>query len=1331
MGTLNSIKALQLRQLFECSVDKYPNNQALICDGILLSYQALEERANQLAHYLIERGMTQEHCVGIFLERSPESYVAILAVLKTGAAYVPIEVEYPDERVNYILADMPFHSVITSSSQFARRSTIQFPHAIVLDEIKVELSQQATSRPECTATDAEQLCYVIYTSGSTGKPKGVEITHRSICHYVNVASDLYQMTPNDRVYQGFSLGFDASLEEVWMAFANGATLLACTSKDVRSGVGLIDFLNEHQATVFSTVPTVLSMLETNLPNLRLLILGGESCTASLIKQWNRPGLRILNTYGPTETTVIATAAECNCDTPITIGKPLPGYEVFILDEQLQVLTEGQKGELCIAGHGLARGYVNQPETTAKKFIQNPNNANQRIYRTGDLAMINSNGDIEFLGRIDSQVKLRGFRIELDEIETVLMEHQGISQAVVSLQEINQPTLVAYLLLNKKHNIDIRQLKDFLQQRLPHYMIPSLFETVESFPLLSSGKVDRKALPISCGSTQKCDYAPPQTELESEITAIWEASLHQHPISIDDDFFYDLGGHSLSAANIISNLRKISQTEDISILDLYQNPTIRQLADKFSNSNHYAKTEDKKSKKSRVTNATYYLCGIGQFFGCLLQYAIASWQFLVTVLCYIWLHTNASLFSGDTILIFSALLLGIPISSMLITICAKWLLIGRVKPGVHKVWGWFYFRWWLVERLQRNIFAPHHWIGSPIISVYYRLLGAKIGRNCYIGTSNVAAHDMLTIGDNCSIGFDARLLGYVVEDGWLKIGTITIGDHCFVGARSVVSIDTVMGNNSSLDDMSMLPIHRHIPDGQFFSGSPARQSTAVPEHIINQASAVDTTSTLKNFGFGVLHYICLVFVMLLYYVCYLPALLLITYFHEQTHYLLTICLAAPLGAIIFLSLYYLTLGACKKLLMNKINPGIYSLKSLYYLRQWVIVKMIDVDEMYILADTLYFPYILRFLGAKLGKRVEMGETPHIIPDLITIQDEGFTATAVALAWPSVFQGQIKFAPVEIGHRGFVGNGSLLPSGSSIGDGGLLGCMTITPPNNQAASHHTAWLGSPAVFLPKREQFTEFSDSEKFTPPKRLVKIRLAIEFVRIIMPTLFNLITIFNLLYVLNILLSGYSLTTTVLTLPIATSLITTGLVGAIILLKWLVLGKLKPTTKPMWNIFVWKNDVIAYLYNYFVASRMMAIVLGTPFAALLLRCFGAKVGKRTFIHTAYFTEFDLMSIGDEVCLNADMIVQTHLYEDRILKMSTVGIGDGCNVGVASIALYNTMMEKNSTLGNFSLLMKGETLPKNTNWQGIPAQPMRAHDNEPLSSTSPLDISKDELLLEIE
>ncbi|WP_419419531.1 Pls/PosA family non-ribosomal peptide synthetase [Legionella sp. D16C41] len=1307
-------KQSTLRQIFENTVDNYPHNTALICDNKFLSYQELENQVNKLANFLIAKGTKPNHTIGILLERSANSYITILAILKTGAAYVPIDVEYPSERINYILGDMPFYLVITSSAQLAR-ADIQFPNYIALDQECENIAIQANTRPEEQADIDEQAsCYFIYTSGSTGKPKGVEITHSSICHYVKVASQIYKMSSEDRVYQGFSLAFDASLEELWMAFANGAALVACTNKDIRSGVGLIDFLNTYEVTVFSTVPTLLSVLEGDLPKLRLLILGGEACTTNLIKRWSRPGLTIMNTYGPTEATVIATYAECDPANPITIGKPLPGYEVLILDENLQPLPQGQQGELCIAGLGLAKGYVNKPEITAQKFVQNPNKKEQRLYRTGDLAMIGVDGNIYFLGRIDDQVKLRGFRIELNEIETVIMEYEAISQAVVALHDFDEPKLVAYLLFKKNAQVNLKSFKEFLLKRLPNYMIPALLEVVESLPLLPSGKVDRKKLPKPnhTAVSEEINYEAPTTELEVNIAQVWAKEFGKDNISINADFFYDLGGHSLLAAKVISNLRKLNGLKNISILDLYKFSTIKQLAENFK----HIKTEAKQphrsyqAQKNKVSNFNYYLCVMGQFFGCLLQYAIGSWQLLAVLLSYTWLANHGLSLSLEALAIFILLFLAMPLLSLSITIGAKWLLLGRVKPGVYKLWGWFYFRWWLVERLQKNIFSPKHLIGSPLITVYYRLLGAKIGKNCYIGSVNIGTHDLLTIGDYSSIGFDARLLGYIVEDGWLKIGSITIGEKCFVGARSVIGPDTRLFENAKLDDMSMLPAHTNIPAGQFFSGSPAISAVPSKDHIINEA-IIDKSSSWKSFSFGLLHYLGLVFTMIIYYLSYFPALTFITYFHENSHYLLTVSLAAPIGAVTFLGLYYLGIAISKRLLMNRIKPGVYPIKSFYYLRQWIISKMMDLDEIYVMADTLYFPYFMRFLGARLGKNVEMGETPHIIPELVTIQDEGFIASAAALAWPNVYLGNIKFAPVQVGKRGFIGNMGLLPSGGQVGEGGLLGCMSITPPDNKAADSHTAWLGSPAVFLPKREIFRGYSNKEKFRPSWRLYYTRLAIEFIRIIMPTTFTLIGLFNMLYILNILSSYFSLSTIFMLLPEVELIVICALVATIVCLKWILLGRVQAAAKPIWNIFIWKNDIIEYTYSYFICPNFTNVVLGTPFVSALLRSFGAKIGKKIFLNTADFTEFDLISIGDEACINSETIIQTHLYEDRVFKMSTVNIQQGCNVGVASIVLYNTVMEEGSTLGSFSLLMKGEHLPTYTSWQGIPAQSAVMQDDQ--------------------
>lgn len=1300
-------RVVQVQHFFERSVDAFPNNTALVCDGVELSYKELEGRANQLAHYLQSLGLTSTDTIGILLERSLESYVSILAVLKIGATYVPLEVEHPDERLSYIFSDMHFHAVITTSSQSIRKITT-CPKSIVLDKVLKKIDKQPLGRPVLIGKpcDDEQLCYVIYTSGSTGKPKGVEITHRSICHYIHEASSIYEMTAEDRVYQGFSLAFDASLEEMWMAFANGGALIACTSKDTRSGVLLIEFLQQHRVSFFSTVPTLLSTIEGSLPHLRLLVLGGEACSLGLVNRWYRPGLKIFNTYGPTEATVIATYSQCQEGAPVTIGRPLPGYDILVLDANLQPVAQGVPGELCIGGIGLARGYVNRLDMTASKFVQNPNNPSQRLYRTGDLATVTVHGDIQFLGRLDDQIKLRGFRIELNEIETVMMAYQAITQAVVSLQELECPTLVAYLSVDKKNQFNVEQFKLFLQEKLPRFMIPTLFELVESFPLLASGKVNRKALPAPKHAIrQEKEYIAPMSAIEKDIAEIWEAAMQSGPISITADFFYDLGGHSLLAAKVVSNLRKMPALQNISILDIYQNPSIKQLALKFSEIG--AQSTQRPSGGNHQRNTTpswvYFLCMVGQFFGCLLQYAISAWQLLAVVICYSFVTEKNTLLSWQSLEIFLFLFLVMPIASVLISIGSKWLLLGRVKPGRYRLWGWFYLRWWMVQRLQKNIFSPKHMIGSPLIVFYYRLLGAKIGKNCYIGTINLSTFDQLSIGDDTSIGYDASLPGYIVEDGWLKIGTVTIGKHCFVGARSVVSMNTSIEDDAALDHMSMLPVDRVIRRGQFFSGSPATLSIVPPNHVTNHKKTENHQTLARTIWYGLLHYICMEFALCIYLLCFIPCIVLVSYFYEQSHYLITILFATPLGAITFMALYYMSIFTCKKIIINKIKPGTYALQSIYYLRQWTIVRMMDIDEIGVLADSLYLPLFLRSLGAKIGKRVEMGETPHVIPDLVSIRDGGFTASSVGMAWPDVYNGSATFAPVMIGSRGFVGNGSILPSGAEIGDGSLLGCMSMTPSNNEAAEANTAWLGSPAVFLPKRELFHGFSEEETYNPTKRTYCLRLAIEFARIIMPMTFSLMLLFNLLYVLDYLLGNYSLLTTFLVIPIAEILIILGIIALIVAMKWIMLGRIKPSITPIWNSFIWKNDVREYSYNYFVNKYFTNVVLGTPFVSILFRCMGATIGKRLFTDSNLFAEFDLITIGDDVCINSETRIQTHLYEDRIFKLSNLVIKDGCSIGDASIVLYDTVMENYSTLGSLSLLMKGEILPANTHWEGIPAQ----------------------------
>lgn len=1311
MSQVSSNKILDLAMLFEQSVDAFPNNIAIEWDQVSITYCDLDQRANQLAYYLILKGVKARAYVGVVIERSVDSYIAMLAILKAGAVYVPIETEHPDERINYILADLPLQAVITSKQQHARLQ-IQFSNPIIVDEQRVAIAQQPTTRPSLISTDHQQLCYVIYTSGSTGKPKGVEIMHRSICHYVSVASALYNMTSQDKVYQGFSLAFDASMEEVWMALANGATSVVCTSKDIRFGVGLVCFLIDHQVTVFSTVPTLLSSLENKpVPSLRLLILGGEMCSSTLIKQHSRHGLRIVNTYGPTESTVIATLAECHPDQPVTIGKPIPGYSVFILDSELQQVEVGQAGELCIAGIGLARGYVNHPEITAAKFIPHPHDANERLYRTGDLCSINADGDILFLGRIDEQVKIRGFRIELNEIETVISTYDGIKNAVVGLYDIdNTPSLVAYLIVDQQADFDLKEFRSFLQQKLPHYMVPAMFHRVTEFPLLSNGKVDRKALPKPQQVKQDMPYLAPKTSFEKSIASVFESILQRKQISIDADFFYDLGGHSLSAARVISDLRKISAFGTISILDLYKNPTVQKLAGSVSEK--IAEPSVKSHEKNHTSTLQYMLCGGAQLVGCLFQYAMHAWQMVLVFLCYEWFRVDSSYLSMQSISLFIGLFFTLPIVTILFKIAIKWLLLGKIKPGRYKLWGWFYLRWWLVRRIHNFLLPPKYLMGTSLVIIYYRLLGAKIGSNCYIGTPSIAAYDLLTIGDNTSIGYDAKLFGYDVSDGYLTIGSISIGKHCYIGSRTMLGLNTVVHDHAKLDNMTMVTPQTRVPDNAFLSGSPARPIEMPLDHITNVVNEQTEDSLfVNNIYYGMRDYLAFLLVGFIYYVSYLPGLAFILYIQHQTHAFMSILFTAPIGAFLTMGLYFSLVYICKKSLLPKIKPGMYAVKSGLYLRQWIITKLLDADEVAVLADSLYFPMLLRCLGANIGKQVEMGEVPHLVPDLITLHDEAFSASSVGMAWPNIHEGQIQFLPITIGKHAFTGNVSLLPAGSELGSDSLLGCLTMPPSLKQATEKGTSWLGSPPMYLPRREEFTDYAEEYTTKPTKSVYLSRLAIELIRVILPTTYILTGFVTIFSIFEFLYIHSTLLMTVCLMPLVECLVILLMVSTILALKWMVQGRIKSTIKPLWDLFIRRIDLIEYSWSYFVTPHLAQLLLGTPFFPMLVRCFGAKIGKKVFIETEKFAEFDLISIGDEVCINADTLIDTHLYEDRIFKTSTIDIQEGCSVGMASIILYDTVMEPNSSLGGLSLLMKGERLPANTKWQGLPAQTMHTYEEK--------------------
>jgi amino acid adenylation domain-containing protein len=521
-----------LHELFETQADLHPDNPAIVDRSQIISYGEVEARSNQLAWWLRKQGVKCGSRVGLLLPRSPELYIAILAILKAGGAYVPLDPDYPADRIEYILADGGIKTIVTTS-ELASQKQVKTTNIVCIDRCQAELALESNVRPSPAVVNVGErdLSYVIYTSGSTGRPKGVEIEHRSSRNYIQVVNEtVYQITPLDRVYQGFSIAFDASVEEVWCTFAAGAALIVGSIEQVRSGVDLAHFLTEQRATVLSCVPTLLAMMEIEVPTIRLLILGGEQCPQELATRWCNDARRVVNTYGPTEATVVTTWHECHPDRVITIGKPLPTYQVYILDEDLEPVAPGEEGEIHIGGVCLARGYVNRPDLTAEKFIPNPftysPETSDRLYKTGDLGVWTPDGEIQFLGRIDGQVKLRGFRIELSEIESVIMQCAGVSAAVVAVKQVIEiDRLIAYLVPKLDQELNLNQIWDTIRSRLPIYMVPASLEIVDTLPTLPSGKVDRKNLPepqnFGINIPGKVAGRLPEDEIHSLGSHLWD------------------------------------------------------------------------------------------------------------------------------------------------------------------------------------------------------------------------------------------------------------------------------------------------------------------------------------------------------------------------------------------------------------------------------------------------------------------------------------------------------------------------------------------------------------------------------------------------------------------------------------------------------------------------------------------------------------------------------------------------------------------------------------------------------------------------------------------
>ena len=564
-----------LHELIEAQVERTPDRVAVEFEGQTLTYGELDGRANQLAHVLVERGAGPGVLVGVCLERSLEMVVALLGVLKTGAAYVPLDPTYPKDRLAFMLEDSGTRVLITQD-HLAGEVPAGGASLLRLDAEAAEIAR-ASARPVGGAVTPDSLAYVIYTSGSTGRPKGVAVHHRGVVNLLGAMQREPGLTAADVLLAVTTLSFDIAGLELFLPLTVGARVVLCPRHVATDGAALGRALRATGATVMQATPATWQMLVDaggeGLEGLRILC-GGEALPRPLAEALLARAAEVWNLYGPTETTIWSTAHRVGPHRgPVPIGRPIANTRVYILDRRGQPAPVGVVGELCIGGHGVARGYLNRPELTAERFVADPfaGEAGARMYRTGDLARYRPDGTLEYLGRLDHQVKVRGFRIELGEIETALAEYPGIRQAVAVARD--GARLVAYVVPGRPEPGLADSLRAHLRRRLPEYMVPSTFAVLDALPLTSNGKVDRLRLPTPEPARPAAAVAP-ETPLEQSIVEVWREVLERPDVGVDDNFF-DLGGHSLLAVRMLDEVARVCGRR-LPVSTLFTGATIRQL-----------------------------------------------------------------------------------------------------------------------------------------------------------------------------------------------------------------------------------------------------------------------------------------------------------------------------------------------------------------------------------------------------------------------------------------------------------------------------------------------------------------------------------------------------------------------------------------------------------------------------------------------------------------------------------------------------------------------------------------------------------------------------------
>ncbi|MDX3730130.1 Pls/PosA family non-ribosomal peptide synthetase [Streptomyces caniscabiei] len=1250
-----------LVDVFEASVRSYPDEPALDDGKRRLTYRALAVEVEDLRRRLGAAGVGLGDRVGVRVPSGTnELYVAVLAVLAAGAAYVPVDAEDPDERAELVFGEAEVRAVVGAGH---------------------ELTVHGASCSPAARPGVEHDAWIIFTSGSTGKPKGVAVSHRSAAAFVDAEAALFlteePIGPGDRVMAGLSVAFDASCEEMWLAWRYGACLVPVPRAQVRSGADLGPWLVEQEITVVSTVPTLAALWEPEtLNDVRLLIFGGEACPPELAQRLVTEGREVWNTYGPTEATVVACASLMSGAEPIRIGLPLDGWELAVVDEAGEPVPMGGSGQLVIGGVGLAR-YLD-PEKDAEKYAPLPSLGWERAYRSGDLVKAEPEG-LVFLGRADEQIKLGGRRIELGEVDAALQALPGVAGAAAAVRTARSGNqlLVGYVVT--QDGWDHAAAVEKLRAELPAALVP-LLAPVAELPTRTSGKVDRNALPWPLSDLETAGPAEELYGTEAWLAEQW-AEVLGIPVGGAGDDFFAIGGGSLAAAQLTTRLR--TRYPGVAVVDVYQRPTLRKLA-------RYLEESGGEDGARRAVAPVPARARLVQLVLLLPLFTLLGLRWVVPLAAlgnllgpYPWLPTAPWWAVGV-----GAVLLFTPPGRLAIAAGGARLLLRGVEPGRYARGGSVHLRLWTAERLAE--FSGATSLTGVWLERYARALGARVGADVDLHALPPVT-GMLKLGRGAAVESEVDLSGYWIDGDRLEIGPVKVGAGAVVGTRSMLLPGARVGKRAEVAPGSA--VVGQVPTGQRWAGAPAvklgKAKRNWPKERPRRGLIWRTSYGVTGFGLTALPVLAGV-----------AALLVLSLFVDPDAGLGGALRGAALGLVpatlAFGAAYALLLLVAVRLLSLGLREGTHPTHSRVGWQAWTVTQLMDRsrETLFPLYAGLVTPVWLRLLGMRIGRGAEVS-TVLALPSLTTVGDGAFLADDTLTAPYELGGGWMRTGRAEIGRRAFLGNSGMTAQGRSVPDGGLVGVLSATP---KKAKKGSSYLGLPPVRLPRAAAGGD--QSLTYEPPARLLWARALVELCRIV--PVFCSAGLALLTVAALSALGGWAWPAGGVVLLAAGVL--AGLVSVVA--KWLLVGRHRTGEHPLWSGFVWRNELADTFVEVLAVPWLAGAVPGTPVLTVWLRGLGARIGKGVWVESYWLPETDLVTLGDGATVNRGCVLQTHLFHDRILRTDTVELREGATLGPGGIVLPGSVVGARTTLGPASLVMAAESVPDDTRWLGNPIESWR-------------------------